>query len=136
MLMGKNTLIRKAIDARMREPVETDRRYEEKKAAWTNADYWEPLQEKLRGNLAIIFTNGDLSEVKDIMERHQREAPARAGQVAQCDVWIQPGSTGLDPKQTSFFQQLNISTKIVKSVIEIVSATKIINKGDMVEPSH
>jgi len=56
--------------------------------------------------------------------------------IAQCDVFVKPGSTGLDPKQTSFFQQLNIATKIVKSVIEIVSETKIITKGDLVEPSH
>jgi len=136
VLMGKNTLIRKVIEARMREPVESDRNFSDKKKNWTNVDHWEPLLKNLKGSVAIIFTNGDLGACKDIMEQFQREAPARAGMVAQCDVWVKSGSTGLDPKQTSFFQQLNISTKIVKSVIEIVSDTKVISKGDLVEPSH
>lgn len=134
--MGKNTLIRKVIEARIREPVDTDRKFAEKQTTWFNVDYWAPLKEHLKGNVAIIFTNGDFSTIKEIYERHQREAPARAGQIAQCDVWIRAGSTGLDPKQTSFFQQLNITTKIVKSMIEIVSDTKAITKGDIVEPSH
>lgn len=136
VLMGKNTLIRKVIEARLKKPVETDRNFEEKTKNWTPIDHWEPLLKTLKGNVAIIFTNGDVSACKDIMEKFQREAPARAGQIAQCDVWIKSGSTGLDPKQTSFFQQLNIATKIVKSVIEIVSDTKVITKGDLVEPSH
>ena len=134
--MGKNTLIRKVIEARMKPPVETDRNYEEKKKNWTPIDHWEPLLKQLKGNVALIFTNGDVSACKDEMEKFQREAPARAGMIAQCDVWVKAGSTGLDPKQTSFFQQLNIATKIVKSVIEIVSDTKVILKGDIVEPSH
>jgi len=136
VLMGKNTLIRKVIESRLKEPVETDRNYAEKKKNWTPIDHWEPLVKQLKGNVAIIFTNGDVSACKDVMEKFQREAPARAGMIAQCDVWVKSGSTGLDPKQTSFFQQLNIATKIVKSVIEIVSDTKVITKGDIVEPSH
>lgn len=134
--MGKNTLIRKVIEARLKPPVETDRNYEEKKRSWTPIDHWEPLLKTLKGNVAILFTNGDVSACKDVMEQFQREAPARAGMIAQCDVFVKSGSTGLDPKQTSFFQQLNIATKIVKSVIEIVSDTKVITKGDIVEPSH
>jgi large subunit ribosomal protein LP0 len=136
MLMGKNTLIRKVLEARLREPIDKDLNFEDKKANWTPIEHWEPLYKLLKGNVAIIFTNGELTTVKEIMERHQREAPARAGVIAQCDVYIKAGSTGLDPKQTAFFQQLNIGTKIVKSVIEIISDTKVCSKGDMVEPSH
>jgi len=51
-------------------------------------------------------------------------------------VWIFAGSTGLDPKQTSFFQQLNIPTKIVKTQIEIVTDKKIITKGMKIEGGH
>jgi large subunit ribosomal protein LP0 len=70
------------------------------------------------------------------MNANSREAPAKAGIKAQSDVWIPSGSTGLDPKQTAFFQQLNIATKISRSVIEIISDTKVINQGELVEPSH
>jgi large subunit ribosomal protein LP0 len=51
-------------------------------------------------------------------------------------VWIRAGPTGLDPKQTTFFQQLNIPTKIVKTQIEIVADKKIISVGLKIESSH
>ncbi len=41
-------------------------------------------------------------------------APARVGLVAPNDVTIHAGNTGMDPSQTSFFQALNIPTKINK----------------------
>jgi len=69
VLMGKNTLIRKVIEARMREPVETDRNFAEKKKNWTNIDHWEPLLKNLKGSVAIIFTNGDLGACKEVMEQ-------------------------------------------------------------------
>ena len=62
----------------------------------------------MRGNTGFIFTNGSLSKVKEVIESEQREAPAKVGIIAPDDVWIRAGSTGLDPKQTSFFQTLNI----------------------------
>jgi len=62
----------------------------------------------LKGNTGIIFSNGDLSDIKKIIDSEKREAPAKNGAVAPDDVWIRAGPTGLDPKQTSFFQALNI----------------------------
>jgi large subunit ribosomal protein LP0 len=56
----------------------------------------------------MIFSNGDLSDVKACLDKQAREAPAKAGMLAPSDVTIQPGPTGLDPKQTSFFQALSI----------------------------
>ena len=83
----------------------------------------------LKGNTGIIFSNGDLSEIKKVLDQQSREAPAKVGATAPDEVWIRAGSTGLDPKQTSFFQQLNIPTKIVKTQIEIVADKKIISAG-------
>ena len=51
-------------------------------------------------------------------------------------MWIRAGSTGLDPKQTSFFQQLNIQTKIVKTQIEIVADKKVITAGLKIEATQ
>jgi len=56
----------------------------------------------------LIFSNGDLSEIKKLIDLQKREAPAKVGIIAPDDVWIRAGPTGLDPKQTSFFQALNI----------------------------
>lgn len=58
---------------------------------------------QLKGNTNIIFTNGDLGDVKQILDTEVRPSPAKAGMVAPDDVWIPAGPTGLDPKQTGFF---------------------------------
>jgi hypothetical protein len=50
----------------------------------------------------------------------QVAAPARAGAIAPCDVIVEAQNTGMGPEKTSFFQALNISTKIAKGAIEIV----------------
>jgi large subunit ribosomal protein LP0 len=51
-------------------------------------------------------------------------------------VWIRAGPTGLDPKQTSFFQNLQIPTKIQKSQIEILNDKQIIFTGMKIEATH
>lgn len=132
MLMGKNTVIKAALIKRIAEPEEGEPDYEERKRAWKPLPAMEPLIKLLKGNLGIVFTNRDLPDIKEIIDRHAREAPAKVGAVAQCDVWIKPGPTNLDPKQTGFFQSLQIPTKIVKTQIEIVSEKQIIVAGEKV----
>lgn len=63
-------------------------------------------------------------------------APARVGSVAPCDVIVPPGPTGCDPGQTSFFQVLQIATKITKGQIEITTAVQILKNGDKVGSSE
>ena len=104
-----------ALNKKMTKPEETDADYSERKDTFTPQPELEKIVSLLRGNTGIIFTSGDLSEIKKILDSETREAPAKVGAIAPDDVWIRAGSTGLDPKQTSFFQQLNIQTKIVKT---------------------
>ncbi|KAI3831431.1 hypothetical protein MKX03_011223 [Papaver bracteatum] len=59
-------------------------------------------------------------------------APARLGLVAPIDVVVSPGNTGLDPSQTSFFQVLNIPTKINKGTVEIITHVELIKKEEKV----
>jgi len=63
-------------------------------------------------------------------------APARAGAIAPCDVIVEAQNTGMGPEKTSFFQALNISTKIAKGAIEIVSNVHLIHAGDKVGASE
>jgi large subunit ribosomal protein LP0 len=77
-----------------------------------------------------------VSDIKKVLDNEAREAPAKVGAIAPIEVWIRAGSTGLDPKQTSFFQQLNIPTKIVKTQIEIVADKRIIAAGTKIEATH
>lgn len=54
-------------------------------------------------NTGLIFSSGDLTEIKAILDTQKREAPARIGAIAPADVTVPAGPTGLDPKQTAFF---------------------------------
>ncbi|KAM0049208.1 putative ribosomal protein L10P [Helianthus debilis subsp. tardiflorus] len=90
----------------------------------------------LVGNVGLIFTKGDLKEVREEVAKYKVGAPARVGLVALVDVVVPPGNTGLDPSQTSFFQVLNIPTKINKGTVEIITPVELIKKGDKVGSSE
>jgi large subunit ribosomal protein LP0 len=118
ILMGKNTVIRKLL---RREKV-------------TNPNL-AAIEPKIRGNIGFAFTNGDLNELRTKLTEKQDPAPAKAGVVAPCDVYVEPGGTGLDPGATSFFQALNIPTKINRGAIEIVARIKMCTEGEKVSAS-
>lgn len=119
ILMGKNTMVRKA----MKEAV----------AENPKLDALLPL---IRGNVGLVFTNGDLRKVRDSIVSNRVQAPAKVGLTAQSDIFIPAGSTGMDPNKTSFFQALGISTKVVKGAIEIVSEVCIVKTGQKVGASQ
>jgi large subunit ribosomal protein LP0 len=121
VLLGKNTMIRKIlVDYVKKNP---------------NHPY-EQLIGRIRGNVGFIFTNGDLGDLRTVIEEHKVPAPARVGALAPVDVMVPPGPTGCDPGQTSFFQVLQIPTKIAKGQIEITSEVHLIKKGDKVGNSE
>jgi Ribosomal protein L10 len=64
VLMGKNTMMRKCI----REFVEEN-----------PGTPVEKLIETCRGNVGFVFTNGDLGEIREVLESNTRPAPARVG---------------------------------------------------------
>jgi len=115
ILCGKNTLIRRAF----RDLVE-------------KFPILEELLEHVKGNVAFVFTNMDLSECRDILAANQIQAPAKAGQLAQDDVYIEEGPTGMSPEKTSFFQAVDIPTKIAKGTIAILNRYKVCDKGEKV----
>lgn len=108
MIMGKNTLMKAALTAANTAPVEGDSDYEERKDTFVYSSNIEKIVGQLKGNINLIFTNGDLSEVKGCLDAEVRESPAKPGMLAPKDVWVPGGPTGLDPKQTGFFQTLQI----------------------------
>jgi len=119
--MGKNTTIRKVIKDFLRDN-------EEHPIA--------ALQDYVVGNTGFIFTNADLSSVRDVVVANKVPAPARVGSIAPVDVWVEPGPTGCDPGQTSWFQALNIPTKINKGQIEMISRVQLVKQGDKVGESE
>lgn len=121
VLMGKNTMMKRTI-----------RVYSER----TGNTAYLNLMSQLVGNVGLIFTKGDLKEVREEVGKYKVGAPARVGLVAPIDVVVPPGNTGLDPSQTSFFQVLNIPTKINKGTVEIVAPVDLVKKGEKVGSSE
>jgi len=112
IIMGKNTIIRKVI-----------RDNSDKNPSLLN------LLPMIKGNMGFIFSNGDLAAMRKQVMEFKMPAAAKAGVLAPVNVVIPPGPTGLDPGQTSFFQTLNVATKIVKGTIEITGEVRLCFKG-------
>lgn len=136
MVMGKNTHMKAAIKELQTEPEEGDSDYEAKKAKYQPRPWLNIVSDQLKLNIGMIFTNGDLSAIKEILDSQVRAAPAKVGAIAPKEVIVPAGPTGMDPKQTQFFQALSIATKIVKAQIEIVNPVTLIQEGDKITASQ
>jgi len=121
ILMGKNTLMRKVMKAFLEA---------------NPGHFYGNIVVKMSGNVGFVFTNGDLPKVRDMILANRVPAPARVGAISPVDVVVNAGPTGCDPGQTSFFQVLQIPTKIVKGQIEITNPVNLIKKGDKVGSSE
>ncbi|KAK2197273.1 bifunctional Ribosomal protein L10-like domain superfamily/50S ribosomal protein L10 [Babesia duncani] len=118
ILMGKNTLIRMVLNT-----------------SFADSQAVRELVQCVRLNTGFVFCIADPMEVRKVILENRVPAPARQGVIAPCDVFISAGATGMDPSQTSFFQALGISTKIVKGQIEIQNDVHLIKKGEKVTAS-
>jgi len=118
-LMGKNTMVRRAI-----------------KGFLTDFPEYERLLPFVKGNVGFVFTNADLKETRERILSNRVAAPARAGAVAPLDVFVPAGNTGMEPGKTSFFQALGVPTKIARGTIEITTDLKIVEAGNKVGASE
>jgi large subunit ribosomal protein LP0 len=119
IVMGKNTMMKKVIRGLLED----------------YPDY-ERVLPLLVKNVGFIFTNGDLKAIRDVVLENKVAAPARAGALAPVDVIVPAQNTGMGPEKTSFFQALNIQTKISRGSIEIVSDVHLLKPGDIVGQSE
>jgi len=119
VLMGKNTMVRRALRSILAEYPQFER-----------------LLPHVKGNIGFVFTNGDLKDIREIIIANKVAAPARAGAFAPKDVTVPAGNTGMEPGKTSFFQALGIPTKIARGTIEIVSDVKVVVAGTRVGTSE
>jgi len=119
VLMGKNTMMRKAIRGHLE-----------------NNPALERLLPHIKNNVGFVFTNQDLVHVRDLLLANKVKAPAKAGALAPLDVTVPAQNTGMGPEKTSFFQALSIPTKITKGTIEIVNDVHLIKTGDKVGMSE
>jgi len=119
VLMGKNTMVRRAI-----------------KGFIVDTPEYERLLPFVKGNVGFVFTNEDLKTIRDKILANKVAAPARAGAVAPADVYVPAGNTGMEPGKTSFFQALGVPTKIARGTIEITTDLKLVEAGNKVGASE
>jgi len=119
VLMGKNTMVRRAL-----------------KGLINDSPEYERLLPHVKGNVGFVFTNADLKVTRDKILSNRVAAPARAGALAPGDVYIPAGNTGMEPGKTSFFQALGVPTKIARGTIEITTDLKLIEAGNKVGASE
>jgi len=121
VLMGKNTMIRTALRKRIEE---------------TEDEGLTALLAEVQGNFGFIFCEeGQMEFVRSVLDENKVPAAAKAGVNAPKDVFIPAGNSGLEPSSTSFFQALNIQTKIVKGQIEIVGDVHLVKANERVSLS-
>jgi len=120
ILMGKNTMIRKAMREIQPEHPQI-----------------ESLIPHVYGNIGLVFIKpeSDIGATRKLLTSYKIEAFAKNGAVAPCDVIVPKGDTGMDPGKTNFFQALSIQTKISKGKIEISNDVSLLKKGDKVTAS-
>ncbi|GAA6001125.1 60S ribosomal protein uL10 RPP0 [Rhodotorula paludigena] len=119
ILMGKNTMVRRAIRLILADHPDFER--------------FLPL---VKGNVGFVFTSADLKDIRDLIVSNKVAAPAKAGAFAPNDIYVPAGNTGMEPGKTSFFQALNIPTKIARGTIEIVSDVHLVPSGSRVDASQ
>jgi large subunit ribosomal protein LP0 len=119
ILMGKNTMMKKAIRGHLEK----------------NPNL-EKLLPFIYQNVGFVFTKLDLSSIREKIQANTVAAPAKAGAIAPCDVVLPAQVTSLGPEKTSFFQALQITSKITRGTIEIVNDIPLIKKGDKVGASE
>jgi len=119
LIMGKNTMMKKVLNQKIKENPKL-----------------ESLIPVVKSNVGLIFTDGELSEMRDLITSNRVPAAARTGVIAPVAVMVPAGPTGMEPGMTSFFQALNIPTKIAKGSIEILNDVNLIQPGEKVGSSE
>jgi large subunit ribosomal protein LP0 len=119
LLMGKNTMIRKAIRDQL-----------------SKTPALEGILPHVKGNIGMVFTNGDLADIRTKLTELKIQAAAKAGAISPIEVVVPAGNTNMEPTKTSFFQALSIPTKINRGTIEIINDIHLLSVGQKVSLSQ
>jgi len=136
MIVGKNTVVNKAIALTVKAPKEGEKSFDIRKDWYNENPTIERLVPLLAGKVGLIFSDSPVFDIKPIIEGNRKPAAAKVGMVAPIEVVISPGPTGMDPSQIAFFHALNMSTKINKGQIEITKEFKVCTAGKKVGNSE
>jgi len=131
MIIGKNSLIRKALKFMTETPSAGSDDYEDHKR-WTQIPALEILKDHMKLNVGLIFSEEPYMDLRTKIEAEKISMPARTGVLSPTDVIIPAGPTGIEVGKIDLFHKLNIQCKTFKQAIEINKEVKIITKGEKV----
>ncbi|KAL6120612.1 hypothetical protein NUSPORA_02628 [Nucleospora cyclopteri] len=88
----------------------------------------------IKNNVIVAFFKDEetATEMYNVCMKHRRNAHARFGDVANEDVIIPPGPTGLPPTKINVFHAAHMNTTIVKGKIELAVSHKLVGAGEIV----
>jgi len=89
----------------------------------------------IKNQIGLIFTNDHLATVVRVLQTQLALTRVKAGNIAEQDIIIPKGGTGLDPGKTSGFSAHNIATRICRGQIEIITDVLVTQKGHVVSSS-
>ena len=96
----------------------------------------EKLSEKITGPNVIILTNMNPFKLSLLLDMRKIMVAAKAGDVAQNDIVVRAGNTGMPPGPAmSNMRELGIQTKIELGSVFVVRDTVVAKKGDVVSPN-
>lgn len=86
----------------------------------------ESLLPHIVQNVGFVFTDQDMNDIRDKILHNRVPAAARAGAIAPVSCSVPAQVTTLGPEKTSFFQALQIPTKITRGNIEILVSYPVV----------
>merc|ERR1711920_429343 len=119
MVIGKNSLIRKALKFVTEAPQAGSDDYEDHKK-WTQNSKLEVLRDLMVLNVGLIFSEEPYNELRTKIEAQKISMPARTGVLSPTDVVIQPGPTGIEVGKIDLFQKVYIDGVVLdQDIIEM-----------------
>lgn len=91
------------------------------------------INEKLNGEVALIFTNDDPFKLAKMLEKQKSSAPAKPGQEAPNDLIIPAGPTSFTPGPViGELGQLGIKTEVKEGKIAIKEDKLLVKQGQLI----
>lgn len=135
LIVGKNSLAKLAIKI-LSSKDSSNEIYAKYQKKYNHKPLLKNLLPKIEGKIAFVFSETNYVELKPVIEAETIKMPARAGAIAPCDIWLQPGPTFQDPGKIGEFHNLNIQVKAVKGSLEITQKYLLCEKGELVTETH
>ena len=88
------------------------------------------LSEELHGTVALVLTNGNAFKLMFNIQKNKSKAPAKAGQRAPYDIYVEPGPTGFAPGPIiAQLSQIGIKAGIENGKVAIKQRSLVLNQN-------